>query len=148
VGSFALLPYTVFNEHTSYLLIIGISVIRGIGFGAIGLPLFAVAFSMLEEDQIRDGSAQLNIVQRIGGSIGTAVATVVLQQALSRHPHTPAGAARAFQHTYWWLFFVGIAAIAPAIWLLIIELRAGGLKSAPRSDSAKEAALESALEAF
>jgi MFS family permease len=145
VGSFSLLPYTAFNEHTSYLLIIGISVIRGIGFGAIGLPLFAVAFSMLQEDQIRDGSAQLNIVQRIGGSIGTAVATVVLQQSLSRHAHTPAGAAKAFQTTYWWLFFVGIAALAPAIWLLIVELRAGELEAVNRP-AAKEAALESALE--
>jgi EmrB/QacA subfamily drug resistance transporter len=144
VGSFALLPYTVFDQHTSYLLIIGISVIRGIGFGAIGLPLFAVAFSMLEEDQIRDGSAQLNIVQRIGGSVGTAVATVVLQQALSRHADTPAGAAKAFQHTYWWLFFVGIAAIAPAIWLLLVERRAR--EHDPDSRSATGAALESALE--
>ena len=85
IGCASLLPYTAFTEHTPYLLIVSVATIRGVGFGAIGLPLFAVAFSMLEEDQIRDGSAQLNIVQRIGGSIGTAVATVILQQALIHH---------------------------------------------------------------
>jgi EmrB/QacA subfamily drug resistance transporter len=144
VGCASLLPYTMFDEHTSYLLIIGVSVIRGIGFGAIGLPLFAVAFSMLEEDQIRDGSAQLNIVQRIGGSIGTAVATVILQQALAHHAHTPGGEAAAFRHTYWWLFFVGSFALIPAVWLLLVERRSR--EHAPDSRAATSAALESALE--
>ena len=144
IGSFSLLPYTVFDEHTPYLLIIGISVIRGIGFGAIGLPLFAVAFSMLGEDQVRDGSAQLNIVQRVGGSLGTAVATVILQQALAGHANTPAGHAKAFQYTYWWLFFVGISALAPAIWLLMIERKLP--KHHTDARAATSAALESALE--
>ncbi len=144
IGCASLLPYTMFDEHTPYPLIIGVSVIRGVGFGAIGLPLFAVAFSMLEEDQIRDGSAQLNIVQRIGGSLGTAVATVILQQALTHHARTPGGEAAAFRHTYWWLFFVGVFALAPAIWLLLVERRSR--EHAPDSRAATSAALESALE--
>ncbi|HEX4429259.1 MAG TPA: MDR family MFS transporter [Frankiaceae bacterium] len=144
VGCASLLPYTAFTEHTSYLLIVGVATIRGIGFGAIGLPLFAVAFSMLEEDQIRDGSAQLNIIQRIGGSIGTAVATVILQQALTHHAHTPGGEAAAFRHTYWWLFFVGSFALIPAVWLLLVERRSR--EHDPDSRAATSAALESALE--
>ena len=144
VGCASLLPYTAFTEHTSYLLIVGVATIRGVGFGAIGLPLFAVAFSMLEEDQVRDGSAQLNIIQRIGGSIGTAVATVILQQALTHHARTPGGEAAAFRHTYWWLFFVGAFALIPAFWLLLVERRSRD--HAPDSRAATSAALESALE--
>ena len=67
----------------------------------------------------------MNIVQRIGGSIGTAVATVVLQQALTHQPHTPAGASTAFQHTYWWLIAISVFAILPAAQLLIVERRTG-----------------------
>ena len=144
VGGFSLLPYTMFTEHTSYLVIIALSVIRGIGFGAIGLPLFAVAFSMLDEDHIRDGSAQLNIVQRVGGSIGTSVATVVLQQALDANAKTPAGAAAAFRHTYWYLFVVALVALVPAVWLLAIERKSRD--HPPDSRAASNAALESALE--
>jgi EmrB/QacA subfamily drug resistance transporter len=144
VGSLCLLPYTAFTEHTPYALIILISIVRGIGFGAIGLPLFAVAFSMLDDDHVRDGSAQLNIVQRVGGSIGTAVATVVLQQALSRHASTDAGAAAAFRYTYWWLFIVAVVALAPAFWLLVIERRTRDHE--PDARLATNAALETALE--
>ncbi len=144
VGGFSLLPYTMFTEHTSYFVIIALSIIRGIGFGAIGLPLFAVAFSMLDEDHIRDGSAQLNIVQRVGGSIGTSVATVVLQQALDANAKTSAGAAAAFRHTYWYLFVVALVALIPAIWLLSIERKTRD--HAPDSRAASSAALESALE--
>jgi EmrB/QacA subfamily drug resistance transporter len=144
IGCGSLLPYTMFDENTPYLLIIGLSVIRGMGFGAIGLPLFAVAFSMIDEDNVRDGSAQLNIVQRIGGSLGTAVATVVLSQSLAHNVHDAAGKAAAFQHTYWWLFGVGAFALPPAIWLLFIERRD---REFPRDPQLMHnAALESALE--
>ena len=92
VGTLSLLPFITFDEHTSYLLTIAVNIVRGIGFGALGMPLFAVAFAAVGEQHTRDVSAQMNIVQRVGGSLGTAVATVVLQQALSHQAHTPAGA--------------------------------------------------------
>jgi EmrB/QacA subfamily drug resistance transporter len=125
VGTLSLLPFITFDEHTSYLLTIVVNVVRGIGFGALGMPLFAVAFAAVGEQHTRDVSAQMNIVQRVGGSLGTAVATVVLQQALSHQAHTPAGASIAFQHTYWWLIAISAFAIVPAAQLLIVERRTG-----------------------
>jgi len=65
----------------------------------------------------------MNIIQRLGGSLGTAVATVILQQSLTSHAKTPAGAALAFQHTWWWLTAISLAALLPAIWLLLTERR-------------------------
>ena len=46
VGTLSLLPFITFDEHTSYLLTIVVNVVRGIGFGALGMPLFAVAFAL------------------------------------------------------------------------------------------------------
>jgi hypothetical protein len=89
------------------------------------MPLFAVAFAAVGEQHTRDVSAQMNIVQRVGGSLGTALATVVLQQSLSHQAHTPAGASIAFQHTYWWLIAISAFAIIPATQLLIVERRTG-----------------------
>jgi EmrB/QacA subfamily drug resistance transporter len=145
LGALSLLPFTTFDEHTSYVLITVVNVFRGIGFGAIGIPLFAVAFASLGEAHVRDGSAQLNIVQRVGGSLGTALATVVLQQALTRHAHNPAGAAKAFQYTYWWLTAVSVVALAPAIWLWLIERRTGLRKLETQAPA--ELALEVSTEA-
>ena len=125
VGTLSLLPFITFDEHTSYLLTIAVNVVRGIGFGALGMPLFAVAFAAVGEQHTRDVSAQMNIVQRVGGSLGTALATVVLQQSLSHQARTPAGASIAFQHTYWWLIAISAFAIIPATQLLIVERRTG-----------------------
>ena len=125
VGALSLVPFIFFDEHTPYLVTIVVNVMRGIGFGALGTPLFAVAFAALGEQHTRDVSAQMNIVMRVGGSLGTAVATVILQRALTHHAHTPAGAALSFQRTYWWLTAISVVAIVPALRLWMIERRCG-----------------------
>jgi len=125
LGGLSLVPFIVFDEHTSYVLIILVNILRGVGFGAVGIPLFAVAFASLGQAHVQDGSVQLNIVQRVGSSLGTAIATVVLQQALARHARTPHGSALAFQHTYWWLTAISVVALVPAFWLWHIERRTG-----------------------
>jgi EmrB/QacA subfamily drug resistance transporter len=130
LGGLSLLPFTVFDEHTSYVLIVFFNVLRGVGFGAVGIPLFAVAFSSVGPAHVQDASVQLNIVQRVGSSLGTAIATVVLQQALSRHANTPAGKALAFQHTFWWLTGISLVALIPATWLWHIERQPGLRKQA------------------
>ncbi|HEX4429338.1 MAG TPA: MDR family MFS transporter [Frankiaceae bacterium] len=125
VGALSLLPFIVFDEHTPYIVTILVNIMRGIGFGALGTPLFAVAFAALGEKHTRDVSAQMNIVMRVGGSLGTAIATVILQRALSHHGGTPAQSAIAFQETYVWLTAISVVAIVPAARLWIIERRTG-----------------------
>ena len=136
LGALSLLPFTTFDQHTSYALIIFVNVLRGVGFGAVGIPLFAVAFATLGEANVRDGSAQLNIIQRVGGSLGTAIATVVLQRALARHAPGPAGASLAFQYTFWWLTAISLVALAPAVWLWSLERRTGIRRLEPATASA------------
>jgi EmrB/QacA subfamily drug resistance transporter len=145
VGTLSLLPFLTFDEHTSYVVTTLVNVMRGLGFGALGTPLFAVAFAALGVKHSRDVSAQMNIVMRIGGSLGTALATVILQQSLSHHPATPAGASLAFQHTYVWLIVFSVVAIVPAVHLWRVERRTGlrRLESASAAE-VSEAVAESA----
>ncbi len=42
------------------------------------------AFASLRPDQLSDATPQLNVLQRVGGAIGTAVLAVVLQRATGR----------------------------------------------------------------
>ena len=41
------------------------------------------AFSALAHEQVNDGSPQLNVIQRVGGALGTAIIAVILQEKLS-----------------------------------------------------------------
>ncbi len=47
-----------------------------------------VAFASLRTDQLSDATPQMNVLQRVGGAIGTAVLAVVLQRA-SAGANTP-----------------------------------------------------------
>ena len=66
------------------------------------------AFASLRPDQLSDATPQLNVLQRLGGAIGTAVLAVVLQRASGAAARRPSSPASAFDDAYWWSF--GIAA--------------------------------------
>ncbi len=74
------------------------SAASGIGFAF--MPAMAAAFASLERSELPDATPQLNVLQRVGGSIGTAVLAVVLQRALVG-AHTLCGAAAAYGTAFW-----------------------------------------------
>jgi hypothetical protein len=102
----------------------------GIGFGFI--PAMTAAFASLKRSELSDATPQLNVLQRVGGSIGTAVLAVVLQRALIG-VHTNAGAAAAYGTAFWASAVLSGLAIVPCILLLRAE-------RAARSESRAEAA--------
>ena len=61
--------------------------VRGMGIGFAFMPAMAAAFASLERSELSHATPQLNVLQRVGGSIGTAVLAVVLQRALDRRAH-------------------------------------------------------------
>ena len=69
--------------------------IRGMGIGFAFMPAMAAAFASLRRSELADATPQLNVLQRVGGSIGTAVLAVVLQRALVG-AHTLSAAAAAY----------------------------------------------------
>ena len=78
----ATIPFGLIGAHTS---IFGLSVamfVRGMGIGFAFMPAMAAAFASLDRSELSDATPQLNVLQRVGGSIGTAVLAVVLQRAL------------------------------------------------------------------
>jgi len=62
------------------------------------------------------------VLQRVGGSLGTAIIAVVLQGQL-QNAHTAAAAAAGFGHTYWWVMGVTLLALVPTLVLARIERR-------------------------
>jgi hypothetical protein len=82
----------------------------------------------------------MNVLQRVGGSIGTAILTVVLQTGITGLDRpTPAGIATAFAHTYWWVLGISLVALLPTVLLSAVEHRARAVAPLPA-----EAILEAA----
>ena len=68
--------------------------VRGVGIGFSFMPAMTAAFASLRPEQLSDATPQLNVLQRIGGAIGTAVLAVVLQRASGRRTLGHASRAR------------------------------------------------------
>jgi len=124
--SLATIPFALIGPHTSIALLCSVMVVRGFGIGFAFMPAMAAAFAALERHELADATPQLNILQRIGGSIGIAVLTVVLQRsldgALTQPPaHRLAAAASSYGTAFWWAVGLTLAAVIPAIVLIRTE---------------------------
>src|SRR3954451_19276412 len=76
----ATLPFVLIDATTSYWLLGAAMVVRGFGIGMSMMPAMTAAYATLHPHQVHDAAPQLNVLQRVGGSIGTAILTVVLQR--------------------------------------------------------------------
>ncbi len=105
--------------------------VRGLGIGLSFMPTMTAAFTALRTDQLSDATPQMNVLQRLGGAIGTAVLAVVLQRA-ALHATTPAEHANAFDAAYWWSLGIAVLTLIPCVVLLRAE--APEARKAPTTD--------------
>jgi len=137
---FATIPFVLIEADTSFLLISAAMVVRGFGIGMSMMPSMTAAYAVLRPDQINDATPQLNVLQRVGGSIGTAILAVVLQSGISGlGTPTPAGIAGAFGDTYYWVLGISLVALLPTIVLATIERRAKAIAEPLPAEIALEA---------
>jgi EmrB/QacA subfamily drug resistance transporter len=126
ITAIATIPFMFLTEHTSYALTSGAMIFRGLGVGLSMMPAMTAAFSVLKPSEINHASPQLNTLQRVGGSIGVAVLTVVLQRNtddLGSRRADPSALADAFGDVYWWVLAVTVVALIPAFILMRVERR-------------------------
>ena len=83
----ATIPFGLIGAHTSILYLSVAMFIRGMGIGFAFMPAMAAAFAALDRSELADATPQLNVLQRVGGSIGTAVLAVVLPARADRRTH-------------------------------------------------------------
>jgi EmrB/QacA subfamily drug resistance transporter len=115
------LPFTQVGTDTAYWLL-GVSLaVRGVGLGFTMMPAMASAYAVLRRQEVPRATPMLNVLQRVGGSLGVAVLAVVLERQL-RGAHGSAAVAAGFAHTYWWSLALVLVALGPAV-LLAVEQR-------------------------
>ncbi|MDO9406784.1 DHA2 family efflux MFS transporter permease subunit [Patulibacter sp.] len=126
ITAVATIPFMLLTENTSYGITSAAMIFRGLGVGLSMMPAMTAAFSVLKPSEINHASPQLNTLQRVGGSIGVAVLTVVLQrntEGLGRSAGDPSALAGAFGDVYWWVLAVTVVALIPAVILMRVERR-------------------------
>lgn len=140
VIALATLPLVFVSGHTSYVLLGGVLFVRGMGLGASIQPATAAAYALLDSSQVPRATAALNTLRQIGGSIGTALLAVVLEDESRAAVPSSAGAggllaplpasarqtiggplATAFDHTFTWALVMALIAVLPAVALLHAE---------------------------
>jgi EmrB/QacA subfamily drug resistance transporter len=80
IGTAAL---TAVGANTPYALLGAALFVIGLGLGATIVPSMAVAYRSVPRAAVPQATSTINIVQRVAGSIGTALLAVVLQRELA-----------------------------------------------------------------
>ena len=143
----ATIPFVMLGGNTPYAVIDIAMVFRGMGIGFSMMPAMTAAFSVLRKDQVNDATPQLTTLQRVGGSIGTAVLSVVLQghlQAAGPGASQDAMAA-AFGTTFLWVMGITLVALLPTLVLIRAEREDRTIASERRGGASAEAAIEAAV---
>jgi EmrB/QacA subfamily drug resistance transporter len=135
------IPFALIGAHTSIFGLCMAMLVRGVGIGFAFMPAMSAAFASLHRDELSDATPQLNVLQRVGGSIGTAVLAVVLQRALVG-AHTLSAQAAGYGTAFWWATGITLLAVIPCLILMRAERaaqRAAADVGAPGEDAMAEA---------
>ena len=81
--------FTQVDPDTSYWLLCGSLFVMGLGMGGTMMPLMTSALKTLGPGEVARGSTLVNILQQIGGSIGTAMMSVILTSSLNGSTKIP-----------------------------------------------------------
>jgi EmrB/QacA subfamily drug resistance transporter len=129
------LAFTQVTATTSIGFLAGSLFVRGLGMGFVMMPAMAAAYVNLSRAEVPRATTMVNIVQRVGGSLGTALFAVVLERHIAAGVpgaggggldstagsavNTPlAGViADAFASTFWWVIGATALALIPALFL-------------------------------
>lgn len=117
-------PLVLFDAATPDWAIAVTLLVRGLGMGGAIMTAMAAAYVHMTPEQIPDATPQLNVLQRLGGALGSTVLTLALAGAL------PAGAgaaqtADAYRFAFGWALAIALLALVPAIVLAVLDRRAG-----------------------
>ena len=128
--------FTQVGAETSYAVLAVALFVIGLGLGSTIVPSMAVAYQSVPRESVADATSTINVIQRVAGSVGTALLAVVLQRSIagnlpgvesgvdalaalpdSRRAQVAAALADAFGTTFWVALGLVAAALVPALLL-------------------------------
>ena len=113
VMTIATIPFAFATENTNTWYLMAVLLVRGLGLGAVIIPLMTGAYVGLERHEMPDASIITRIAQQVGGSFGTAVLAVILTSAAANSTSL----VDAYGAAFWWA--TGFTAVAALLSLLL-----------------------------
>lgn len=101
----ATVPFAYADANTSTWWLMLALLVRGLGFGAVVIPLMTLAYHGLAREEMPDASIVTRVAQQLGGSFGVAVLAVVIASA------------GGFESAFWWS--IGFTVVAAGLSLLV-----------------------------
>lgn len=108
-------PFILSGSGPDTALLVVALFVRGVGFGVITPPNVAATYTSVQRSQVPAATSARTVLNRIGGSIGTAVLAVVLQSALADARPGQQGVRDAYAQTFWWALVFGALTLVPAL---------------------------------
>jgi len=110
------IPFVFASSVTGKIFLAIALFIRGCGLGGVSIPVMVSIYDGLTKEQVAHGTTATRIFQQIGGSVGTAVLAIILQN------HMPVNAdaqmvGKAFNIVFLWSIGFAVISIIPA-WFL------------------------------
>jgi EmrB/QacA subfamily drug resistance transporter len=136
------IPFGLIGAHTSVLLLSFAMFFRGAAMGSSFMPAMTAAFAALDRSEVSHATPQLNVLNRIGGSIGTTVLAVVLANG-ERSAHNASGVAGAYGTAFWWSAGMAALAVIPCIVLMRAEKNARRAAARSGEEDPDRVAIES-----
>jgi EmrB/QacA subfamily drug resistance transporter len=136
------IPFGMIGANTSVAGLCVVMLIRGAALGASFMPAMTAAYATLNRSDISHATPQLNVLNRIGGSLGTTIMAVVLANA-ARGAHTKEATAHAYGVAFWWSIAMTFAAVIPCIVLMRAEATARRNALAVGAEDPDHVAIES-----
>lgn len=106
----ATVPFAFLDASASLAGVEALQFVRGIGISLAGVPAVAAAYASVAREHIPDAAAQVNIFQRVGGALGSALLVVILDKQ-------GATTTTAFHAVFWWLTATAVLALITAVLL-------------------------------
>jgi EmrB/QacA subfamily drug resistance transporter len=135
----ATIAMTGWTAHTSYVETSVNLFVRGVGFGCALMPAMAAGYSTISRAAVPRATTALNVLQRVGASIGVALLAVILENQIKAaipQAGIAGGAiqpipgavrvriaeplAHAFTNTFWWAVGLSALALIPAGVLAVV----------------------------
>nr|WP_203601273.1 DHA2 family efflux MFS transporter permease subunit [Streptomyces sp. SID9727] len=104
-------PFTWLGHGVPDAVIASALVVRGFGMSMVGAPVMNIVYSRIEPEQLPRAAGALNLLNTVGGSVGTAAVAVILENRLAA---TGADVPAAFGATFWWVLGFCLFAAAAA----------------------------------
>jgi predicted MFS family arabinose efflux permease len=112
-------PFALGDASMNPVVIQALLLIRGMATGLTGMPIVAAAYASVRPEQIPDAASFVNILQRVGGSIGAALLAVVLYRAADAGLPVDAG----FRQAFWWITAAAVVSLVASVLLWRKEIQ-------------------------